>query len=152
MQRFKPLSNLTFKRHIVALALWGIGSLGYAASRPTVSAPVKPPVKSATSVAAKTNKTALTPAITQAIAGVNPTAVPVSVVNTPDGIDGGNDDNLMDDGADDGGEVDITSTAPIVTNPAISQKTLSPSRQLLSKSSKWHWGQYHPSQSKNLSK
>ena len=117
-QRFKPLSNLTFKRHIVALALWGIGSLGYAASRPTVSAPVKPPVKSATSVAAKTNKTALTPAITQAIAGVNPTAVPVSVVNTPDGIDGGNDDNLMDDGADDGGEVDITSTAPIVTNPA----------------------------------
>lgn len=118
MQRFKPLSNLTFKRHIVALALWGIGSLSYAASRPTVSAPVKPPVKSATSVAAKTNKTALTPAITQAIAGVNPTAVPVSVVNTPDGIDGGNDDNLMDDGADDGGEVDITSTAPIVTNPA----------------------------------
>lgn len=117
-QRLKPLSNLTFKRHIVALALWGIGSLGYAASRPTVSAPVKPPVKSATSVAAKTNKTALTPAITQAIAGVNPTAVPVSVVNTPDGIDGGNDDNLMDDGADDGGEVDITSTAPIVTNPA----------------------------------
>ncbi|WP_248146088.1 S41 family peptidase [Moraxella osloensis] len=118
MQRFKPLSNLTFKRHIVALALWGIGSLSYAASRPTVSSPVKPPVKSATSVAAKTNKTALTPAITQAIAGVNPTAVPVSVVNTPDGIDGGNDDNLMDDGADDGGEVDITSTAPIVTNPA----------------------------------
>lgn len=117
-QRLKPLSNLTFKRHIVALALWGIGSLGYAASRPTVSSPVKPPVKSATSVAAKTNKTALTPAITQAIAGVNPTAVPVSVVNTPDGIDGGNDDNLMDDGADDGGEVDITSTAPIVTNPA----------------------------------
>lgn len=117
-QRFKPPSNLTFKRHIVALALWGIGSLGYAASRPTVSAPVKPPVKSATSVAAKTNKTALTPAITQAIAGVNPTAVPVSVVNTPDGIDGGNDDNLMYDGADDGGEVDITSTAPIVTNPA----------------------------------
>ena len=117
-QRFKPLSNLTFKRHIVALALWGIGSLSYAASRPTVSSPVKPPVKSATSVAAKTNKTALTPAITQAIAGVNPTAVPVSVVNTPNGIDGGNDDNLMDDGADDGGEVDITSTAPIVTNPA----------------------------------
>lgn len=117
-QRFKPLSNLTFKRHIVALALWGIGSLSYAASRPTVSSPVKPPVKSATSVAAKTNKTALTPAITQAIAGVNPTAVPVSVVNTPDGIDGGNDDNLTDDGADDGGEVDITSTAPIVTNPA----------------------------------
>ena len=118
MQRFKPLSNLTFKRHIVALALWGIGSLGYAANRPTVSVPVKSPVKSAASVAAKTNKTALTPAITQAIAGVNPTAVPVSVVNTPDGIDGGNDDNLMDDGADDGGEVDITSTAPIVTNPA----------------------------------
>jgi len=117
-QRFKPLSNLTFKRHIVALALWGIGSLSHAASRSTVSSPVKPPVKSATSVAAKTNKTALTPAITQAIAGVNPTAVPVSVVNTPDGIDGGNDDNLMDDGADDGGEVDITSTAPIVTNPA----------------------------------
>ena len=126
MQRFKPLSNLTFKRHIVALALWGIGSLGYAASRPTVSAPVKPPVKSATSVAAKTNKTALTPAITQAIAGVNPTAVPVSVVNTPDGIDGGNDDNLMDDGADDGGEVDITSTAPIVTNPANQPKDTQP--------------------------
>ena len=126
MQRFKPLSNLTFKRHIVALALWGIGSLSYAASRPTVSAPVKPPVKSATSVAAKTNKTALTPAITQAIAGVNPTAVPVSVVNTPDGIDGGNDDNLMDDGADDGGEVDITSTAPIVTNPANQPKDTQP--------------------------
>ena len=119
MQRFKPLSNLTFKRHIVALALWGIGSLGYAASRPTVSAPVKPPVKSAASVAAKTNKTALTPAITQAIAGVNPTAVPVSVVNTPDGIpDGADDDNLTDDGADDGGEVDIISPPPIVTNPA----------------------------------
>ena len=126
MQRFKPLSNLTFKRHIVALALWGIGSLSYAASRPTVSSPVKPPVKSATSVAAKTNKTALTPAITQAIAGVNPTAVPVSVVNTPDGIDGGNDDNLMDDGADDGGEVDITSTAPIVTNPANQPKDTQP--------------------------
>lgn len=125
-QRFKPLSNLTFKRHIVALALWGIGSLSYAASRPTVSSPVKPPVKSATSVAAKTNKTALTPAITQAIAGVNPTAVPVSVVNTPDGIDGGNDDNLMDDGADDGGEVDITSTAPIVTNPANQPKDTQP--------------------------
>lgn len=120
MQRFKPPSNLTFKRHIVALALWGIGSLGYAASRPTVSAPVKPPVTSATSVAAKTNKTALTPAITQAIAGVNPTtAVPVSRVNAPDGIpDGADDDNLTDDGADDGGEVDITSTTPIVTNPA----------------------------------
>ena len=113
-QRFKPLSNLTFKRHIVALALWGIGSLGYAASRPTVSSPVKPPVKSATSVAAKTNKTALKPAITQAIAGVNPTAVPISVVNIPNGSD---EDNLTDDGADDGGEVDITSTAPIVTNP-----------------------------------
>ena len=126
MQRFKPLSNLTFKRHIVALALWGIGSLSYAASRPTVSSPVKPPVKSATSVAAKTNKTALTPAITQAIAGVNPTAVPVSVVNTPDGIDGGNDDNLMDDGADDGGEVDITSTARIVTNPANQPKDTQP--------------------------
>lgn len=126
MQRFKPLSNLNFKRHIVALALWGIGSLSYAASRPTVSSPVKPPVKSATSVAAKTNKTALTPAITQAIAGVNPTAVPVSVVNTPDGIDGGNDDNLMDDGADDGGEVDITSTAPIVTNPANQPKDTQP--------------------------
>ena len=119
MQRFKPLSNLTFKRHIVALALWGIGSLGYAASRPTVSAPVKPPVKSATSVAAKTNKTALTPAITQAIAGVNPATVPVRVVNTPDGIpDGADDDNPTDDGADDGGEVDITSTTPIVSNPA----------------------------------
>ncbi len=118
-QRLKPLSNPTFKRHIVVLALWGIGSLGYAASRPTVSAPVKPPVKSATSVAAKTNKTALKPAITQAIAGANPTAVPVSRVNTPDGIpNGADDDNLMDDGADDGGEVDITSTTPIVTNPA----------------------------------
>ena len=118
-QRFKPLSNPTFKRHVIVLALWGIGSLSYAASRPTVSAPVKPPVKSAASVAAKTNKTALTPAITQAIAGVNPNAVPVSVVNTPDGIpDGADEDNLTDDGADDGGEVDITSTAPIVTNPA----------------------------------
>ena len=113
-QRFKLLSNPTFKRHVIVLALWGIGSLGYAASRPTVSAPVKPPVKSATSVAAKTNKTALTPAITQAIAGVNPTAVPISVVNIPNGAD---DDNLTDDGADDGGEVDITSTTPIVTNP-----------------------------------
>lgn len=118
-QRFKPLSNPTFKRHIVALALWGIGSLGYAASRPTVRAPVKPPVKYAASVAAKTNKTTLKPAITQAIAGANPTAVPVSGVNTPDGIpDGADDDNLTDDGADDGGEVDITSTTPIVTNPA----------------------------------
>lgn len=116
-QRLKLLSNPTFKRHIVALALWGIGSLSYAASRPTVSAPVKP--KSAASVAAKTNKTALKPAITQAIAGANPTAVPVSGVNTPDGIpDGADDDNLTDDGADDGGEVDITSTTPIVTNPA----------------------------------
>ena len=119
-QRLKPLSNPTFKRHVIVLALWGIGSLGYAASRPTVSTPVKIPVKSATSVAAKTNKTALKPAITQAIAGVNPNAVPVSVVNTPDGIpDGADDDNLTDDGADDGGEVDITSTTPIVTNPAI---------------------------------
>lgn len=119
-QRLKPLSNPTFKRHIVALALWGIGSLGYAANRPTVSVPVKSPVKSAASVAAKTNKTALTPAITQAIAGTNPTtAVPVSGVNAPDGIpDGADDDNLSDDGADDGGEVDITSTAPMVTNPA----------------------------------
>ena len=98
-QRFKPLSNPTFKRHVIVLALWGIGSLSYAASRPTVSAPVKPPVKSAASVAAKTNKTALTPAITQAIAGVNPTAVPISVVNIPNGAD---DDNLTDDGADDG--------------------------------------------------
>ena len=114
-QRFKPLSNPTFKRHVIVLALWGIGSLSYAASRPTVSAPVKPPVKSAASVAAKTNKTALTPAITQAIAGVNPTAVPISVVNIPNGAD---DDNLTDDGADDGGEVDITSTTPMVTNPA----------------------------------
>lgn len=113
-QRFKPLSNPTFKRHVIVLALWGIGSLGYAANRPTVSAPVKPPVTSAASVAAKTNKTALKPAITQAIAGVNPTAVPISVVNIPNGSD---DDNLTDDGADDGGEVDITSTAPIVTNP-----------------------------------
>ena len=114
-QRFKPLSNPTFKRHVIVLALWGIGSLSYAASRPTVSSPVKPPVKSAASVAAKTNKTALTPAITQAIAGVNPTAVPISVVNIPNGAD---DDNLTDDGADDGGEVDITSTTPMVTNPA----------------------------------
>lgn len=114
-QRLKPLSNPTFKRHVIVLALWGIGSLGYAASRPTVSAPVKPPVKSATSVAAKTNKTALTPAITQAIAGVNPTAVPISVVNIPNGAD---DDNPTDDGADDGGEVDIISTTPMVTNPA----------------------------------
>ncbi|KND20908.1 c- processing peptidase [Enhydrobacter aerosaccus] len=118
-QRLKPLFNPAFKRHIVALALWGIGSLSYAASRPTVSAPVKIPVNSAASFAAKTNKTALKPAITQAIAGVNPTAVPVSVVNTPDGIpDGADDDNLSDDGADDGGEVDITSTTPMVTNPA----------------------------------
>ena len=109
-QRLKPLSNPTFKRHIVALALWGIGSLGYAANRPTVSVPVKSPVKSAASVAAKTNKTALTPAITQAIAGTNPTTtVPVSGVNAPDGIP---------DGADDGGEVDITSTTPMMTNPA----------------------------------
>ena len=118
-QRFKLLSNPTFKRHIVALALWGIGSLSYAASRSTVSSPVKPPAKSATSVSAKTNKTALTPAITQAIAGVNPTALPVSGVSTLDGIpDGADDDNLTDDGADDGGEVDITSTTPMVTNPA----------------------------------
>lgn len=118
-QRLKPLSNPTFKRHVIVLALWGIGSLSYAASRPTVKVPVKPPVKSATSVAAKTNKTALTPAITQAIAGVNPNAVPVSVVNTPDGIpDGADDDNLTDDEADDGGEVDITSTTPMLTNPA----------------------------------
>ena len=118
-QRLKPLSNPTFKRHIVALALWGIGSLGYAANRPTVNVPVKPPVTSAASVAAKTNKTALKPAITQAIAGANPTAVPVSGVNTPDGIpDGADDDNLTDDEADDGGEVDITSTTPMVTNPA----------------------------------
>lgn len=118
-QRLKSLSNPTFKRHIIALALWGIGSLGYAANRPTVSAPVKPPVKSATSVAAKTNKTALKPAITQAIAGANPAAVPVSGGNAPDGIpDGADDDNLTDDGADDGGEVDITSTTPMVTNPA----------------------------------
>ena len=114
-QRFKPLSNPTFKRHVIALALWGIGSLSYAASRPPVNAPVKIPVTSAASVAAKTNKTALTPAITQAIAGVNPTAVPISVVNIPNGAD---DDNLTDDGADDGGEVDITSTTPMVTNPA----------------------------------
>ena len=117
-QRLKPLSNPTFKRHFIVLALWGIGSLSYAASRPTVSTPVKPPVKYAASVAAKTNKTALKPAITQAIAGANPAAVPISVVNAPDGIpDGADDDNLTDDGADDGGEVDITSTTPIVTNP-----------------------------------
>ena len=118
-QRLKPLSNPTFKRHVIVLALWGIGSLGYAANRPTVSAPVKPPVTSAASVAAKTNKTALKPAITQAIAGANPAAVPVSGGNAPDGIpDGADDDNLTDDGADDGGEVDITSTTPMVTNPA----------------------------------
>ena len=127
-QRLKPLSNLTFKRLVIVLALWGIGSLGYAASRPTVSAPVKPPVKSAASVAAKTNKTALTPAITQAIAGTNPTtAVPVSGVNAPDGIpDGADDDNLTDDGADDGGEVDITSTTPIVSNPTTQPKATQP--------------------------
>lgn len=120
MQRLKPLSNPTFNRHIVALALWGIGSLGYAANRPTVSAPVKTPVKSAASVAAKTNKTALTPAITQAIAGASSnTAVPISEVNAPNGVpDAADDDNLTDDGADDGGEVDITSTTPMVTNPA----------------------------------
>lgn len=118
-QRLKPLFNPTFKRHVIVLALWGIGSLSHAASRPTVSSPVKPPVTSAASVAAKTNKTALTPAITQAIAGVNPTALPVSGVSTLDGIpDGADDDNLTDDGADDGGEVDITSTTPMVTNPA----------------------------------
>lgn len=119
-QRLKPLSNPNFKRHIVALALWGIGSLGYAASRPTVSTPVKPPVTSAASVAAKTNKTALTPAITQAIAGASyNTAVPISEVNAPNGVpDAADDDNLTDDGADDGGEVDITSTTPMVTNPA----------------------------------
>lgn len=117
-QRLKPLFNPTFKRHVIVLALWGIGSLSHAASRSTVSSPVKPPAKSATSVSAKTNKTALTPAITQAIAGVNPTALPVSGVSTLDGIpDGSDEDNLTDDGADDGGEVDITSTAPIVTNP-----------------------------------
>ncbi len=118
-QRLKPLFNPTFKRHVIVLALWGIGSLSHAASRPTVSSPVKPPAKSATSVSAKTNKTALTPAITQAIAGVNPTALPVSGVSTLDGIpDGADDDNLTDDGADDGGEVDIISTTPMVTNPA----------------------------------
>ena len=118
-QRLKPLFNPTFKRHVIVLALWGIGSLSHAASRSTVSAPVKPPAKSATSVSAKTNKTALTPAITQAIAGVNPTALPVSGVSTLDGIpDAADDDNLTDDGADDGGEVDITSTTPMVTNPA----------------------------------
>lgn len=126
-QRLKPLFNPTFKRHIVALALWGIGSLGYAASRPTVNSPVKPPFKSAASVAAKTNKTTLTPAITQAIAGVNPTAVPVSVVNAPDGIpDGADYDNSTDDGADDGGEVDITSTTPMVTNPTTQPKDTQP--------------------------
>ena len=116
MQRLKPLFNPTFKTHVIVLVLWGIGSLGYAASRPTVSAPVK----SATSVAAKTNKTALKPAITQAIAGANPAiAVPISGVNAANGVpDGADDDNLSDDGADDGGEVDITSTAPMVTNPA----------------------------------
>lgn len=118
-QCFKLLSNPTFKRHVIALALWGIGSLSYAASRPTVSAPVKIPVNSAASVAAKTNKTALKPAITQAIASTNPTAVPVSVVNAPNGIpDGADYDNSTDDGSDDGGEVDITSTPPMVTNPA----------------------------------
>ena len=114
-QRLKPLSNPTFKRHVIVLALWGIGSLSHAASRPTVSSPVKPPVTSAASAAAKTNKTALKPAITQAIAGANPAAIPVSVVNAPDGIpDGADDDNPTDDG----GEVDITSTTPMVTNPA----------------------------------
>ena len=93
-QRLKPLSNPTFKRHVIVLALWGIGSLSHAASRPTVSSPVKPPVTSAASAAAKTNKTALKPAITQAIAGANPAAIPVSVVNAPDGIpDGADDDN-----------------------------------------------------------
>lgn len=118
-QRFKLLSNPTFKRHVIVLALWGIGSLSYAASRPTVSTPVKPPVKYAASVAAKTNKTALKPAITQAIAGGNPAALPVSGVSTLDGIpDGADYDNSTDDGADDGGEVDITSTTPMVTNPA----------------------------------
>lgn len=118
-QRLKSLSNPTFKRHFIVLALWGIGSLGYAANRPTVSAPVKPPVKSAASVAAKTNKTALKPAITQAIASTNPTAVPVSAVNAPNAVpDGADYDNSTDDGADDGGEVDITSTTPMVTNPA----------------------------------
>ena len=119
-QRLKSLSNPTFKRHIIALALWGIGSLGYAANRPTVSAPVKPPVTSAASVAAKTNKTALKPAITQAIAVANPAiAVPISAVNAPNAVpDGADYDNSTDDGADDGGEVDITSTTPMVTNPA----------------------------------
>ena len=119
-QRLKSLSNPTFKRHIIALALWGIGSLGYAANRPTVSAPVKPPVKSATSAAAKTNKTTLKPAITQAIAVANPAiAVPISAVNAPNAVpDGADYDNSTDDGADDGGEVDIHSTAPMVTNPA----------------------------------
>ena len=127
-QRLKPLSNPTFKRHVIVLALWGIGSLGYAASRPTVSAPVKPPVKSATSVAAKTNRTALTPAITQAIAGGNPAiAAPISGVNAPNAIpDGADDDNLTDDGADDGGEVDITSTTPIVTNSTTQPKDTQP--------------------------
>ncbi|MFL0426937.1 S41 family peptidase [Moraxella sp. 179-F 1C4 NHS] len=118
-QRLKSLSNPTFKRHIIALALWGIGSLGYAANRSTVSSPVKPPVTSAASVAAKTNKTILKPAITQAIAGANPTALPVSVVNAPNAVpDGADYDNSTDDGADDGGEVDIISTTPMVTNPA----------------------------------
>lgn len=126
-QRLKSLSNPTFKRHIIALALWGIGSLGYAANRPTVSAPVKPPVKSATSVAAKTNKTALKPAITQAIASTNPTAVPVSAVNAPNAVpDGADYDNSTDDGADDGGEVDITSTTPIVSNPTTQPKATQP--------------------------
>nr|WP_309592699.1 S41 family peptidase [Moraxella osloensis] len=126
-QRLKPLFNPTFKRHVIVLALWGIGSLSHAASRSTVSSPVKPPAKSATSVSAKTNKTALTPAITQAIAGANPAAVPVSMANAPDGIpDGADDDNLTDDGADDGGEVDITSTTPMVTNPATQPKDTQP--------------------------
>ena len=52
-QRFKPLSNPTFKKTCYRAGIVGIGSLSYAASRPTVSAPVKPPVKSAASVAAK---------------------------------------------------------------------------------------------------
>lgn len=126
-QRLKPLFNPTFKRHVIVLALWGIGSLSHAASRSTVSSPVKPPAKSATSVSAKTNKTALTPAITQAIAGANPAAVPVSMANAPDGVpDAADDDNLTDDGADDGGEVDITSTTPMVTNPATQPKDTQP--------------------------
>ena len=122
----------------------GIGSLSYAASRPTVSAPVKPPVKSAALSCGKTNKNGINTCNHQAIAGVNPTAVPISVVNIPNGAD---DDNLTDDGADDGGEVDITSTTPMVTNPAT--QPIAPASGQIQQVA---LGQYHPSRLKNLSK